>query len=39
MVTKGDMWGKVEGWIGGLGVAYHMYTMVYGMVGQWGPAI
>ena len=31
-VTKGDRWGR--GWIGGLEQAH-----VYGMDGQWGPAV
>ena len=34
MVTKGDRWED------GLGVwDWHMLTEVYGMIGQWGPAV
>ena len=35
MVMKGDRLG--EGWTGGLGLVYTY--MVYGMTGQWGPAV
>ena len=37
--TNGYQRGQVGGgWIGGLGMAY-MHTIVYEMVGQWGPAV
>ena len=36
MVTKGDRL-EEEGWIGGLRLA--IYFIVYGVDGQWGPAV
>ena len=37
MVTKGDRWG---GGKDGVGVwHWHAHTEVYGMIGQWGPAV
>jgi len=45
MVTKGDRWGdRVGGGPagGGDGLAvwdWHMHTEVFGMTGQWGPAV